>query len=214
MANTKTTRAATSHIAPFGVRMQPELKERLEQSAQEAGRSMNAEIVHRLELSFNFIGEPKVEPTTPTPQPIGGDLTWYITTEIKKLAEAQSIPFDEMLAKIFVAGLHPGAPQVLYAPIFPGATSRDMRAMLEASDAIAKPDATLISEMIQRAPWAPSWLAERLKSQGLENVSPERNAAPGDVETNAIAVAVTSGAPTVGNDPPQRRVRVRKEPKS
>lgn len=213
MANTKTTRAATSHLAPFGVRMQPELKERLEQAAQAAGRSMNAEIVRRLELSFNFIGDAKVEQTSPTPQPIGGDLTWYITTEIKALAEAQSIPFDEMLAKIFVAGLHPHAPQVLYAPIFPGATSRDMRAMLEASDAIAKPDATIISEMIQRAPWVPSWLAERLKSQGLENVSPDPSAARGDVETSAIAVAVTSEPPTAGSEPPQRRVRVRKEPK-
>lgn len=47
------TRPPTSHIAPFGIRMQPELKERLEDAAQQAGRSLNAEIVARLESSFS-----------------------------------------------------------------------------------------------------------------------------------------------------------------
>lgn len=53
MATSRNTRPPTSHIAPFGVRMQPDLKERLEASAQEAGRSLNAEIVARLEASFH-----------------------------------------------------------------------------------------------------------------------------------------------------------------
>lgn len=53
MANPTNTRAPTAHLAPFGVRMQPELKERLEASAQQAGRSLNAEIVARLEGSFS-----------------------------------------------------------------------------------------------------------------------------------------------------------------
>lgn len=38
-------------IAPFGVRMPPELKEYLAQKAQENKRSLNAEIVERLEMS-------------------------------------------------------------------------------------------------------------------------------------------------------------------
>lgn len=45
-------RPATSHITPFGLRMQPELKERLEKAASESGRSLNAEISARLEASF------------------------------------------------------------------------------------------------------------------------------------------------------------------
>lgn len=54
MANTtNNTRAPTAHLAPFGVRMQPELKERLEAAAQQAGRSLNAEIVARLEASLS-----------------------------------------------------------------------------------------------------------------------------------------------------------------
>lgn len=54
MATSRTTRPPTSHIAPFGVRMQPDLKERLEKSAHDAGRSLNAEIVARLEASFQI----------------------------------------------------------------------------------------------------------------------------------------------------------------
>lgn len=46
------TRLPTGHIAPFGLRMQPELKERLEAAATAAGRSLNAEIVARLQASF------------------------------------------------------------------------------------------------------------------------------------------------------------------
>lgn len=47
-----TTTAPTGQIAPFGLRMLPDLKERIEQSAKGSGRSMNAEIVARLQQSF------------------------------------------------------------------------------------------------------------------------------------------------------------------
>ncbi|MDY4297542.1 MULTISPECIES: Arc family DNA-binding protein [unclassified Xanthomonas] len=47
------TRPSTAAINPFGLRMQPELRERLEAAANEAGRSLNAEIAERLELSFS-----------------------------------------------------------------------------------------------------------------------------------------------------------------
>lgn len=53
MANPTNTRKATAHLAPFGVRMQPELKSRLEAAAESSGRSMNAEIVARLEASLD-----------------------------------------------------------------------------------------------------------------------------------------------------------------
>ena len=44
-------------IAPFGLRMQPDLKERIEKAAAANNRSMNAEIVARLEGSFEAISE-------------------------------------------------------------------------------------------------------------------------------------------------------------
>ena len=39
-------------IAPFGVRMPPDLKARLEEKAKANGRSLNAEIVARLDMSL------------------------------------------------------------------------------------------------------------------------------------------------------------------
>lgn len=39
-------------IAPFGLRMQPELKQQIEEQARANGRSLNAEIVWRLEQSL------------------------------------------------------------------------------------------------------------------------------------------------------------------
>lgn len=47
-----TTTAPTGQIAPFGLRMLPELKEQIESAAKASGRSMNAEIVARLQASF------------------------------------------------------------------------------------------------------------------------------------------------------------------
>jgi Arc-like DNA binding domain len=41
-----------ANIAPFGLRMQADLKDRLKAASEENGRSMNAEIVARLEASF------------------------------------------------------------------------------------------------------------------------------------------------------------------
>ena len=41
-----------ANIVPFGLRMQPELKQQLEESARAEGRSLNAEIVIRLEKSL------------------------------------------------------------------------------------------------------------------------------------------------------------------
>lgn len=46
-------RPATAHIKPFGLRLQPKLKEALEKSATQKGRSLNAEIVQRLEHSLS-----------------------------------------------------------------------------------------------------------------------------------------------------------------
>jgi hypothetical protein len=52
MAKKEIGRPQTAHIAPFGLRLQPELKERIEAASKTAGRSMNAEIVDRLDRSF------------------------------------------------------------------------------------------------------------------------------------------------------------------
>jgi hypothetical protein len=57
--NRKTeVRPTTGHINPFGLRLQPELKAKLEAAAQRNGRSLNTEIALRLELTV------KAEETT------------------------------------------------------------------------------------------------------------------------------------------------------
>ena len=45
-------RKPMANITPFGLRMQPDLKAAVEQSARENNRSLNAEIVARLEWSL------------------------------------------------------------------------------------------------------------------------------------------------------------------
>lgn len=54
MAKKEIGRPQTAHIPPFGLRLQPDLKERIEAAAKESGRSMNAEVVARLEGSFDL----------------------------------------------------------------------------------------------------------------------------------------------------------------
>jgi hypothetical protein len=48
----RTPERKVASIAPFGVRMQPELKQQIEEQARTNGRSLNAEIVWRLEQSL------------------------------------------------------------------------------------------------------------------------------------------------------------------
>ena len=48
----KTSSEKIGNIAPFGLRMLPDLKAKVEEASVENGRSMNAEIVARLAYSF------------------------------------------------------------------------------------------------------------------------------------------------------------------
>ena len=43
------------------IRLSPELREKIEKAAKAASRSMNAEIAHRLELSFDEEGDGGIE---------------------------------------------------------------------------------------------------------------------------------------------------------
>jgi hypothetical protein len=45
-------RKPLANIPPFGLRLQPDLKQRVEEAARANSRSLNSEIVARLELSF------------------------------------------------------------------------------------------------------------------------------------------------------------------
>lgn len=45
-----------ANITPFGLRLQPALKKRVEEAAKANGRSLNSEIAARLEASFGDSG--------------------------------------------------------------------------------------------------------------------------------------------------------------
>ena len=93
MAKThNTTTAATGNIAPFGLRMLPDLREQIEAAAKASGRSMNAEIIARLQQSFD---------TKPT--------LFADASNLKNLAEAHKSTADALgqlcttLAKFILA---------------------------------------------------------------------------------------------------------------
>lgn len=52
MINDENSRKRVSAIPPFGLRLQPDLKRQLEEKAKEGARSLNAEIVGRLEYTL------------------------------------------------------------------------------------------------------------------------------------------------------------------
>ncbi|MEP9371173.1 Arc family DNA-binding protein [Mesorhizobium sp. KR1-2] len=48
----KSDETKVANITPFGLRLQPELKRRVEEAAKASGNSLNMEIAARLEASF------------------------------------------------------------------------------------------------------------------------------------------------------------------
>lgn len=58
MVNSDDPATKIANIPPFGLRMQSGLKRRLEGAAKASGRSLNSEIVARLERSFQEEGRP------------------------------------------------------------------------------------------------------------------------------------------------------------
>ena len=97
-----TTTAPTGLIAPFGLRMLPELRAKVEAAARKSGRSMNAEITTRLQESFE---EPfqipfflKKEPDQPAVTVDAGALVLHLTItpgmkleEVLELLEAANM---------------------------------------------------------------------------------------------------------------------------
>lgn len=51
----KTIRPPVANIAPFGLRLQPELRAKIETAATRNERSMNSEITARLNQSFEMV---------------------------------------------------------------------------------------------------------------------------------------------------------------
>ncbi len=129
------------------VRFPPGMRDKISELAKANNRSMNAEIIKRLEWALSVLSEPVTRPAIPV---VSGDIPYFMAQDIAQLANDTDVSFDQMLAKIFVAGIHPDAPQVLYMPVLPGATGKDVGATMRAMGESLRPDATIVSEMITR----------------------------------------------------------------
>lgn len=108
---------------------------------------MNSEIVRRLEWAMKLVGEPVTTKNMPL---VSGDIPYGMAQDIALLASEANVSFDQMLARIFVAGIHPSASQVIYMPVLPGASGKDVSTTLKAMKEFIRPDATIMSEMVTR----------------------------------------------------------------
>lgn len=75
-------RKPMANITPFGLRMQPDLKARVEAAAKKSGRSLNAEIVARLEQAY------------PAPRPNDGLLDFWLQAIASAIADG--MPEDQL----------------------------------------------------------------------------------------------------------------------
>ena len=76
-------------IAPFGLRMLPDLRERIERAAAENGRSLNAEIVHRLELSL-------AEASAKAPRLTNDEAVRTVSDAVTKLEAAHKLMLEQL----------------------------------------------------------------------------------------------------------------------
>jgi hypothetical protein len=85
-------------IPPFGIRMPPDLKERLSNEAKINGRSLNVEIVLRLKRSFENMAIDE-HPRYTMEHPVSGGYTSDITDiERKLLTIFRRMPVEKQLA--------------------------------------------------------------------------------------------------------------------
>lgn len=121
------TRLHTSHIPPFGLRLQQDLKDALEQAAKAQGRSLNAEIVNRLQKSMSL---------TDT------DMDQAAVRAVEALATEHGIPFARALSMLVLAGASEDA-SLIYVNL--ASTSGKAKEFSEAlSQAVSmQPDADL-----------------------------------------------------------------------
>lgn len=184
------------------LRLPEEMRDRIAELAKQNNRSMNAEILNRLEWALSLVAPPKIVDSSHVQQPVGGALTWLITSEIKDLADREAVSFDEMFARIVLAGLHQNAPQVVYLPVFPGVTKEEQVSATRAATEVVRPDATVIVDNLWRAPWAPEWMIKAMKTK-----LPEVIAQVADQKIMAIDAQFNSDASEDQKPKPKPRIR-------
>lgn len=115
------------------VRLPADLKQHIEDAASAARRSLNAEIVARLQASFDASGE----------------LPSAVRDQIDEEAERMGISSQDALTRLVLAGAQPGAPMVLYIKADASMTIEQYRALFEAAKEFTPPDATVVLDQGQ-----------------------------------------------------------------
>lgn len=114
----------------FIVRLPDGMRDMIADAAKLGNRSMNSEVVRRLEASF----EPSnaVSPT--------------VLQSIQDAAAEWGTSFDEALERAVLSGVSPNAPQVLIIRTTRNMTVAEMRKLFEAGKGHISPDANVIFE--------------------------------------------------------------------
>lgn len=120
------TRLHTANIPPFGLRLQQQLKDTLERAASQAGRSLNSEIVHRLQRSVEA-SHAEMDPAA--------------VAAVEALVEAQGIPFAQALSMLVLLGASENA-SLIYVKLGSPAKALDLHDAL-AQAVEMQPDANV-----------------------------------------------------------------------
>ena len=110
------------------LRIPKELHAALTAEADATSKSLNAEIIARLQASFD---------------PAQG-LPSVVRSEVDNEAERLGISPQEALASLVLAGSQPGAPMVLYIKADPSMSLDQYSALFEAAKKNIPPDATVV----------------------------------------------------------------------
>jgi hypothetical protein len=120
-----TTTAPTGSIAPLGLRLLPDLRDKIDIAARENGRSINAEVTARLQGSFDFLA----------------DLKPVVREAVSDVMAKQGCSPADALEALVLAGQANGG-TVLCIRITPGMTLKEVRDAINTMAEVV-PNATL-----------------------------------------------------------------------
>lgn len=109
------------------------MKTALIEAAKANGRSMNAEIVARLQASF----------AAEQRHPIHG----VARDIVEELAETNGLQFDEALTMAIISGAQIGVPQVLYVRTHTGITAKEVTETMKTLSHVVRDDASIYMEL-------------------------------------------------------------------
>lgn len=117
-------------VTPFGLRMQFPLRVQLTAAATASGRSMNSEIVARLQSSF--------EPVDYTALPFA------VVQAVEAAMADGGLTQEQALTQLVLAGQSQGG-TVLHLHVAPGTTAKDVHTALTAALKLIPPDSNVVS---------------------------------------------------------------------